>query len=225
MSSSPKIIACVLRSGGIYDIPYVNKLANAVARNTTVPYRFVCLTDIIYVRQSQHLFNRNVHETVDLLHGYPGWWSKIELFRDDLFPDHQWLFFDLDTVIISNIDSILNHPHDFTALEDFYRDGNLGSGVLAWRQGDYGHIYSEFVANPVRAMNACPYGDQEWIQNSVGEYDTFQSILPKSMVSFKKHCTRTADDILVPVGASVICFHGTPKPHEVELITIKENWK
>ena len=40
-------IVCVLRQGGKvgYDASWVEKLQNAVARNLTVPHKFICLSD------------------------------------------------------------------------------------------------------------------------------------------------------------------------------------
>lgn len=223
-SSKTKIIACVLRTGGVYNVDYVNRLANAVARNVTVPYRFVCLTD---ADQSSG-FGTNVHEMYSLRNVFPGWWSKMELFRGDLYPEHDWLFLDLDTVIINNIDEIVSSSHHcLTALDDFYRPGSLGSGLLAWQPMRYRAVYDTFVNNPQLVMQQYSEGgDQQWIQASISTFLTFQSRFPDAVVSFKKHCTRTSTDILVPKDAKIICFHGTPKPHEtVQLITIKENWK
>jgi hypothetical protein len=218
-SSEPRIVACVLRTGGVYDADYVNKLANAVARNLTIPYRFVCLSNVT------EGFNENVHEVVPLKHDFQGWWSKVELFRRDLYVDSQWFFFDLDTVILDNIDDIVGANHCFTTLDDFYREGHIGSGVMAWKQRWFTRIYEDFIENPQRAINSTMYGDQEWIQNKLESWDTFQARFPNAMVSFKKDCVKTATDVIVPGGAKVMCFHGTPKPHEVQLITVTENWK
>ena len=219
-SSNPKIVACVLRSGGVYTTDYVNRLANSVNRNLTIPYHFVCLTDL------KDGFNENVHEVIPLRHDYPGWWAKVELFRSDLYKDRDWFFLDLDTVIIDNIDDLVGSDHSFTALEDFYRGEQMGSGLMAWKQRWYNFVYCDFAERPERVMDYCLYGDQQWIKDCIKGYESFQSKFPGAVVSFKKHCTRSAKDITVPNGAKIICFHGTPKPHEAtQLITIKENWK
>lgn len=217
---TPKIIACVLRSGGVYDVDYVNRLANAVNRHVTVPHKFICLTDVT------EDFNENVHEVVKLQHNYPGWWSKIELFRRDLYFTHDWFFFDLDTIILHNIDSIISDDSHFIGLDDFYYPGQLGSGLLAWKQRWCSHIYDEFVGASDAVIRTHERGDQQWIQSKLAFFASFQQKYPQSVISFKKHCQRLSKDIVVPHGAKILCFHGTPKPHELlQYNTIKENWK
>lgn len=214
------IIACVLRTGGVYDANYVNALANAVNRNVTVPYHFICLTD------ATDGFNENVHELVPLRHNFTGWWSKVELFRPDLYKNSNWFFLDLDTVIIHNIDCLVTADHYFTGLDDFYSPGYLGSGLLAWKQRWHSRIYDDFLEAADNTMRSHERGDQEWIQGKVGQFDAFQRRFPGSVVSFKKHCTRASKDIVVPQPAKIICFHGTPKPHELlQYNTIRENWR
>ena len=85
-------IACVLRSGGDFDAEYVERLRDGVAANLSLPHRFVCLSDI-----------EVPCERVALRHGWPGWWSKLELFEQ---LKGRVLYFDLDTVIAGS----LNRP-------------------------------------------------------------------------------------------------------------------
>lgn len=216
------IIATVLKSGGIYDVEYVNRLANGIRRNTTVPYKFVVLSDIY------EGYNDNVDEVFPLLDSLPGWWSKVELFRPDFYPGEQILFFDLDTIILGNLDQIVSHPHSFTALTDFLYPEHIGSGVLAWKQENMGKHYRGFMKNPVHAMSETSRGDQEWIESVIESPNSFQSLFPGQFISFKLHVVRhrRLPDLGIPKGAKVLCFHGTPKPHDLlQYNTIQENWK
>lgn len=216
-----KIIACVLRTGGIYDAEYVNRLARGIARNVTIPYHFVCLTNDISA-----VFDASVHEVIPLKHDLPGWWSKVELFRRDLYINLDWFFVDLDTIILENIDAIVTHDPYFMALDDFYYPGQLGSGLMSWRQRWATHPYDDFIADSDRIIRSSERGDQQWIQNSIPSFATYQSLFPGSVVSFKKHCQRASKDIIIPNGAKILCFHGTPKPHELlQYNSIRENWK
>ena len=90
------IVACVLRSGGIYSPEWVRKLRDGVARQFTVPHRFVCLSDVDVSA---------ICERIPLVEDWPGWWSKIELFRSGLFDDTV-LYFDLDTVPVGSLDAM-----------------------------------------------------------------------------------------------------------------------
>ena len=90
-------VACVLRQGGKvgYDASWVTKLRNSVARNLTLPYRFVCLSDC------------DVDcERIALEPGGQGFWSKLQLFRPGQF-DTPVLYIDLDALICQNIDDIV----------------------------------------------------------------------------------------------------------------------
>lgn len=214
------IIATVLKTGGAYTVDYVNRLANAVNRHLTLPYQFVVLTDTMVG------YNENVHKIVPLKCNLPGWWSKVELHRPDFYPGHQITFFDLDTLILDNIDDIVGYKHEFSTLEDFYSPGSVASGVMAWEQLPAREYYNQFMANPEHAMRITTRGDQEWLEGVACRPAMLQHLFPNAFVSFKKHCTRSSKDITVPKGAKVLCFHGTPKPHEaLQYNTIKENWK
>ena len=59
-------------------------------------------------------------ECTKLEHNWPGWWAKMNLFSPNMPGD--FLFIDLDTVIIGPINDILA-VDKLTLLRDFYRDG------------------------------------------------------------------------------------------------------
>ena len=66
-------ILCVLKSGGVYDIEWVRKLRDGVSRNLSQEHRFVCLSDVpVPCRR------------IPIEHHWPGWWSKIEMFKPGL---------------------------------------------------------------------------------------------------------------------------------------------
>ena len=72
-------VASVFKSGGTYFPKYVRVLRDAVRRNLTIPHRFVCLTDVDVPC-----------ERIPLIHGWPSFYSKIELFRPGLFDGPAW---------------------------------------------------------------------------------------------------------------------------------------
>lgn len=212
--TKPLIIATVLKSGGIYDVKYVNCLANAIAKNITIPYSLICLSDV------KDGFNDNVHDVKPLIHGYPKWWSKIELFKPGLFSGSKVVYLDLDTLIINNIDFIGTFNGKFCGLSDFYLMVTLGSGMMMW-DGDDLHlndIYNAFLPNFRSIINNYQYGDQQWINERTKRYLSFiQTHFPSKVVSFKKNCYEKATkSITYPIGASIVCFHGSPRIHELE---------
>lgn len=216
----PLNIVCVLRSGGVYNAKYVNALANAVKRHVSVKHKFVCLTD------NAEGFNSNVDKIISLKHNFPKWWSKIELFRDDLFVNEQIFFIDLDTVIINNIDNIVQYSGDFCGLRDFYHLVTLGSGLMSWKQEKMTHVYHRFLEKSTYIMNNSPGGDQQFIDSVKPSIDFFQDKYHNQVVSFKKHCVAGNSKIVnIPKAAKIVCFHGVPKPHDILDPSIADHWK
>lgn len=211
------IISCVLRTGGIYDFNYVNALANAVKRNVDIPHKFVCLTN------DSSGFNSNVDDIIYLKHDFRKWWCKIELFRPDIFIDKQMFFLDLDTVIIDNINHIVAKPFDFCGLRDFYKLTTLGSGLMSWDHNKYHYVYERFVRNSTYIMNNTPEGDQRWINENIKSMKYFQDVFGNNVVSYKKDCVKNKV-FKLPNNTKIVCFHGVPKPHEIEYPEIKDHW-
>lgn len=198
-------IACVLKAGrfenAIYKDGYtaddVLRLKNMVQSNLAIPHRFVCFSDVDVPC-----------ERIPLKYGWPGWWSKIELFSEVF--DGTTLYFDLDTVISGDLKDIALHPHQFTMLADFGMKSVFNSGVMAWT-GDYRAIYESFKKDPrlhMRTYIAPPkLGDQAYIGSVQKPIELWQEIFPGQIVSYKKHCVGKPR----PDDVRVVCFHGQPK--------------
>jgi hypothetical protein len=188
-------VACVLRSGGIYDATWVARLKAGVERHLPAWHRFVCLSDV------------DVPDRIPLEHNWPGWWSKIELFM----LDGPVLYFDLDTAIVGGLCDIAEHActAGFTMLRDFYAPDHCGSGVMSW-SGGVRPIYREFAEAPGAAMRKqrTRMGDQAFIEEATVNWAVgrWQYMLPDQIVSYKVHCQNG-----IPPNARVVCLHGTPK--------------
>lgn len=221
------VVACVLKSGGLYTPAYVSKLASMVSRHTTTPYKFVCLTDY-----NPKIFDMsNIDEVIELRFGLDGWWSKLELFRSDVFIDTQVLYLDLDTLIVDNIDDILGYGGDFMGLRDFNTLVDLGSGILSWDSNKLHHVFDEyaktFIEGEMRNQDFVG-GDQHVIQELYdGEIEWMQDIFPNKMGAFKNDCyNKKSYSINIPDEVSVICFHGSPKMADlINDKVIQEHWK
>lgn len=211
-------VACVLRSGGRYDAEWVRKLRDGVRRHLTLPYRFVCLSDVDVPC-----------ERIPLETAWRGWWSKIELFRPGLF-DGIVLYFDLDTVVVGSLDAIASHPHTFTMAHEFYRPTLLCSTAMAW-SGDYSFIHRAFAVNPDglasrydAMLSSGRIGDQAFIEDCLlgRDVDTFRDLFgEQSVASYKVH--RCQDE--PPPDAAVVAFHGSPKCHEIKSGWVPQAWK
>jgi hypothetical protein len=200
-------VACVLRSGGIYDAAWVARLRAAVGRHLSQAHRFVCLSDVDVSG-----------ERIALEHDWPGWWSKIELFK---LPGPV-LFFDLDTAIVGDLSDIAAQAGEwrFTLLRDFYRQRGLGSGVMAWNC-DMLRVYEKFAGMPdYWIKEIAGRGDQGFIEAVVNfdGIDRWQDVLPGQIVSYKRHCMGGQSPESgqwcapgIPANARVVCLHGLPK--------------
>lgn len=190
---------------------YVRILFDAVERNLPGgKYRYTCLTD-----KPGSLSNVD-YQIVESR----GWWAKVEMFRKGLFPDgERCIYFDLDTLIVGSLDRLLTYDGAFATLRDFYHSERLGPAVISWRAGCEAFLWDEWVR---QGKPDNPMGDLWWINGLLGEMpvDTLQDIFPGMFCSFKAHCHPYP-----PKGTKVVCFHGLPRPHEVELEWVKQAWR
>ncbi len=149
----------------------------------------------------------------------PGAWSKLELFR----LAGRVIYFDLDTIILDSIDSLVNEicPYEdegqdeelgegkFYMLKAFKMGEGFASGIMAWT-GDWQWLISQF-----RKIEMDKYGqwEQRYIKEKLWtadvEIQTINNYLP-GIYSYRHHCQDK-----VPNDARVICFHGLPRPHEI----------
>ena len=198
-------VACVLKSGGDFDFSDVDNLYAQLLKNLRIVFKFVVLTDM---EDSTEQF-----ECIPLVCDFPGYWSKLELFRPNLLTG-KVIYFDLDTVVFDNIDILAIYPHRFSMLRPFSKERKFGgwaSGIMAW-QGDFSYIYNSFIRDYKGGVPKDRAGDQKYISKYlVFEPDAIQDI-QKGIYSYKKHCTR-----FVPHDAHVVCFHGLPRPKDVGL--------
>ena len=201
-----KTIFCVLKSGSReYNESHVRWLKRQCDIHAPgVP--FVCLTDLLEI---------DGVETHPLIHHWPGWWSKIELFRyEDVF------YLDLDTVILNDIRYMLDDLNDgFYALRNF--GGHklkgrvvMGSGVMSW-SGSYRHVYDNFdmsLTDQYTRRQNC-WGDQGYIYEQA-DYRPIQDAFPNRIHSYKWGNIDKDDP-----DADIICFHGDPRPWDA-----KKSW-
>lgn len=208
-------VACVLRSGGIYDGTWVAKLQNGVRRHLSLPHRFVCLTDMPVDCES-----------LPLRKNWRGWWSKLNLFYEFAGPT---LYFDLDTVVVGSLDAIAAYPHEFTMAHEYYRPSMKCSTAMAWN-GDYSFISAAFAANPNTYAHRYDnqmrprIGDQAFIEDRLEgrRVDTFRDLFGEhSIASYKVHDC----EIAPPADAAVVAFHGRPKPQDLKTGWVPKLWR
>lgn len=199
-------VICVLKSGGNYNAEWVAKLQRGVTAHLPIEHRFVCLTDM-KVRC----------ESIPLMHDWPGWWSKIELFRPGVITAPA-LYIDLDNVIVRDITPLTKCKHDFAMLPNFNREQYASSCVMWFGKQAPHTVYNKFRANPAgwikhhEDKRDGPYlGDQAFISDCFGGVPRIE--LPKlTVVSYRKHVQKTGE---LPESAAMVAFGGSLKPNTI----------
>lgn len=178
-------VLAVLRNGGWCGPEHAQRLA------ASVPLTLLTDMDVLGV------------DCLPLQHGWPGWWSKLEICRPDISGDV--LYFDLDTMIFGDITPLLELGRD-CLLGDFYKP-KLESGVMYLTGTTRQRIWKRFTADPEGAMKRCRMDGRFFAECLPGAEDIRK--LVSGIHSYKVHGKR--DD------TRVLCFHGKPRPHETEL--------
>lgn len=193
---------------------YVNILADMIARNISdkTIYKFICFTDT----------PQGLDPEVDIrplpVEDLDGWWNKLALFKDGIFPDgDRILYIDLDTIITSGLDEIIKYEGKFASLRDFIRNEGMQSSVMMWEAGTLGYIWDSWL---IAGMPKNDYGDQDWIEKIIPDADILQDIYPGAFVSFKLEATHS-----IPNKAKMVIFHGKPRPHDAPSEWVHKVWK
>lgn len=216
-------VICVLKSGGVYDRDYVHRLKSAVARNLDISHRFICLVDGI--RETEFDAERGI-QWEPLLHNWPGWWSKVEMWRPDLERYGRFLYLDLDMVVTGSLNSIATYHGDAAVTYDFGYDVPSQT-AMNFVPGACREIWDTFSKNPSYWMEEGDkmtppfWGDQILTTKAYsGEFDKYQDLVPGQIVSYKIHCGSS-----LPKNARLVSFHGDPKPRFASIDWVNKNWR
>jgi len=200
-------IACVYRTGGVYNEKHVKRLQRNVEEHCAVPYRFVCLSDAVVDGVSM----------VSLLHKWPGWWSKWELYR----LKGPVVFLDLDTMVMGSLLPLVNYAkqHSFSMLSDFYVPHKYASGVMTWNE-DMEPLYRKFLEQDVARIVSRQTMLEQTLAAKLYEEATggIPHMLQASVAgihSFKVHGAGKS-------GCMLLCFHGKPRPWDCPAVA--EEW-
>lgn len=215
-------IICVLRSGGDYDGDYVFRLHHMIKDNMRrKDFVFLCYTDL-YKSERLTMLDELPVEKIPLVRNYPGWWSKVEIFRSV----GKCLYFDLDTVILKDISFIIDVVDNeleenecvgiraFNPIRNKNPETEFNSGMIAWN-GDLRYIFDEFDYER-DSCNKMFCGDQDYIHLKLREKKKkvyFWQDVIDGLYSYKRHIKPSGSRL--PDDARIVCFHGHPRPHEI----------
>jgi len=128
----------------------VERLRQTVDKHIDRPYTFYCLTNDMEADLPA--------EKIPLKHNWPGWWSKIELHRDDL-PGGRTLYLDLDTHVVGSLAPVLDYPGDLVMFNNRAKIGGKRKVVLRYQAaimlftpGSTIGVYERFSKDPEKYM-------------------------------------------------------------------------
>jgi hypothetical protein len=194
-----------------YNSKQVEWLKKMVEKHVSLPFEFICLTDNVEVSK--------ICRIIHLKHNWPGWWSKMELYRPGLFKGPVF-YIDLDTVIIRNIDNMLIPGKEgyFVVLKNLCRGYGFGSGLMAW-EGDFSELYYRFLKDSKLYMkkftSSAHWGDQGFLQVNLENTAFWQDHYPRAIISYYFDMYKKGIRI-PPKGSKIIPFQGLPKPWDIE---------
>lgn len=232
---NPVNVIC-MKWGSMYGPEYVNNLRAGVARHLRRPHRFVCFTDDasglsadVEVQPLPSLGLPNGQQDLR--------WRKLAVFGPQL-GDLQGttLFLDLDLVIVGSLDDFFELPGEFLIIRDdelfrhkplrrvnAVRDRFLSSvgnsSVFRFEIGAHRYILDAYVADPVGASKRYEIS-QQFQSAQLAEHGHLKYWPQGWCVSFKNSCVPRhlksyLSDPVVPEGARIVVFAGTPKMSDV----------
>lgn len=170
---------------------YVARMASMVRRNLSIRHEIVCLGD------RQHAGVRCVPLELEC----SGWWHKVQLFKPGLFAGRV-LYLDLDSVVTGSLDDYATVSGIINLQDWGWTTRTYGSGVMAWDAGAHSEIWEKFSAEVPGRLR----GDQDWITELGGWIG-----LPKAWQRSYRYVSVQNP----PPGCRIVCFHGSPKMHEL----------
>lgn len=233
-------VVCWLWSGtGLGDRPYrpehVNTLQRAVARNLSIPHRFICVADssegfdpaievVITPEEARRVGELRTPEGGR----FPSCYRRLWNFSDGAkaFGD-RLLCIDIDLVPVRDWAPLFDRPEDFVGWRP-YRDWGqklrFGGGIYLLKAGTRTRVWTEFQgASSIRRARAAGYrgSDQAWLSYTLGRREPYYG-RDAGIYSIRDMRGREQD---LPGDARLVQFNGPVKPWASPLPWVKEHWR
>ncbi len=223
-------VICI-KWGTVYDYDDVNKLYKMVVKNTIHKVNFYCFTEDSEGLDSgiivKPLPEMNTIEEYKSKYGYK---KEAGLCDNELggLRGERVFFFDLDVVIVGNLDDFLDYPEDdkFYIINDWNTRGDtVGQATCySWIVGTLGYIKEYYEQHPKEVVDKFYNASQEYLSSKVIERFGKLNFWPDDwFCSFRFHCMPKFGPMRYFIAPSipknmpnlkVINFHGYPKPKE-----------
>jgi hypothetical protein len=230
--------ACVIH-GDAYSWDYVEKLYSMLSRHLTPKIKLHVYTEAD--RSVPAPYIKHTLTEWEIARPGRGWWYKMQLFNT-AHHSGPLLYFDLDTIIVGNIDWIWQHPTTyFWAIRDFKylwqpTFTGLNSSVMWWDTQKYSYVWTEFQQQNLNTNMIKYRGDQDYIsaiipKNQHRFFDTdkikswrWQCLDGGYNFQKKRHLTPNTGTELAD-GTNILIFHGHPKPDQIADPAVSQHWQ
>ena len=240
MVTTPETLdcACVIH-GTAYDWIYVQRLYNMLSRHLTPAIRLH-----VYTETDRPVPAPMVKHALEDW-GFSGprrsWWYKLQLF-DPAKHAGPLLYFDLDTVVVDNIDWIWQLPLNyFWTVQDFkylWRPvhQSINSSIMWWDTRKFDHVWNRFKSTDIHSIFRQYRGDQDFLNVAIADADR-RYLDPKKVQSWRWQCKDGGYDFatrryktpntgtFLSAETSVLIFHGKPKPMDIQDLEVLQHWK
>lgn len=221
------------RSVEQYGAQHVNILYRSVQRNTTVPHRFICVTDDPSGLDS----GIEVVDLWDYCKYLGGCYNRLYIFSPDIedLLGPRFIAIDLDCVITSNIDHILNRTEDFV-INEYDIEANrhathqyYNGGIIMMNAGARDEVWYDFDPSTTPDLLQSRKdrielvgSDQAWISHRLGPGEsTFTK--RDGVYDYRKLDNRK----ILPSDAAIVMFPGKRDPltEYTKAPWIREHWR
>ena len=220
------------------DLPsqYVNNLYHGVKRFANQPFKFICFTnELMNTDPEIEVRSFNPPTRVGVL---PRMWMYSK--EAGLF-GHQVLCLDLDIVIVGSLAPLMDYKGLFCARSKFRRgeEFKLDGDIMSFRAGSESEalLWTPFIEDVALAEKETGGRERYWYRMMVQDIaDRWEKIAPGKVLSYKWHVqkfrkreeptrSKRTPRQLPLKNASIVSFHGKPRPHEAKDNWIKDYWK
>lgn len=196
-------------------IEYVNKLYRGVQRNTTIPFNFYCFTN------EKGKFDKGIEVRSLNPLSWKGCLPKIYLHSPEANLKNRVLIFDLDTVIIGNIDNFLLYSGGFATRKEMGAGRKTAGDLLGFEAGETYRLWEQYK-KCFSYMEQITNGDERILLTKLWGIQWFwQEEFPGQFVSYKNDILH---DRNVLKNACIISMHGNPRPHECKDEFVRKHW-
>jgi len=216
---------------GVYTPSWVDKLYRGFARNYTGTFDFICLTDKNYVFE-EPIRSIRFSMSVDQY----GWLCMADVYRPDLCKGQRFTV-GLDTIITGPVDDILNYKTKIGLCTDPFTPHLVCNAVTSaspefceeywklweWNKTDWLTKCKMKFNNERTHREVKAPSEMVVLRTYYNNAEKLDVKFPYYILSYKKHIR---DDPGMLDTASIVYFHGKPKPHQIgHEEWVQKNWR